>query len=125
MTAGGCAKIKTFNAMNDFETSSTKYNQMLRWRELNLAGSAFVDESVREEYTNRAKAAKGVMITDYRVLSQECSPEKKTAKVVVEIDYYIPPSITLKTLEDIQKWEYVGNNEEKFWRLKSLLPEFK
>jgi hypothetical protein len=125
VTTGACARIKTFNALNDFEKSSKRYNQMLRWHELNLAGSTFGDESVKEEYAERARAAKGVMIADYRVLSQECNPQKKTAKVVVEIEYYIPPSVTLKTLEDVQKWEYVENNETKFWRLKTLLPEFK
>jgi hypothetical protein len=125
VTTGACARIKTFNALNDFEKSSKRYNQMLRWHELNMAGSTFADDSVKEEYTDRARAAKGVTITDYRVLSQECSPEKKTARAVVEIDYYIPPSVTLKTVEDVQKWEYVDINEKKFWRLKTLLPEFK
>lgn len=125
MTAGGCAKIKTMNALNDFEMSAKKYNLMLRWHELDMAGTTFADESVKEEYSQRARAAKGVMITDYRVAYQECNPEKKFAKVVVDIDYYTPPSVTLKSVTDVQKWEYVNINDKQMWRLKSLPPEFK
>ena len=80
---------------------------------------------MKEEYSQRARAAKGVMITDYRVAYQECNPEKKIAKVVVDIDYYTPPSVTLKSVVDVQKWEYVDINDKKTWKLKSLLPEFK
>ncbi len=125
VATGACARIKTLNEVNDFETSSNSYNQMLRWHELNKAGLTFSDDSVREQYSERARAAKGVTITDYRVLFKECNPEKKTAKVVVEIDYFISPSVTLKTLEDVQKWEYVVSNDKKGWRLKTPLPEFK
>ncbi len=125
ISAGACARIETMNSLNDFETSSKKYNQMIRWHDLNKAGLTFVDDSVKEQYAERVKAAKGVNIADYRVLYQECSPEKKTARVVVEIDYFIPPSVTLKTVEDDQKWEYVVSNESKFWKLKTPLPQFK
>ena len=125
IATGACAKIQSMNAMNDFESSSKQYNQMLRWHDLNMAGLTFVDDSIKDVYAKRAKAAKGVNIADFRVLFQECSPEKKTARVVVEIDYYIPPSVTVKTLEDDQKWEYVVVNESKIWKLKTPLPEFK
>jgi hypothetical protein len=120
-----CTKVNNLNAMNDFEKSAKKYNQMLRWHELDMAGLAFADESLKEAYAERAKAAKGVKIADYRVVLQECAPETKTAKVVLDIDYYIPPSVTLKSVEDVQRWEYVDINDKKTWKLKSLLPEFK
>jgi hypothetical protein len=43
----------------------------------------------------------------------------------VEIDYYRPPSITVKTLVDNQEWSYEGPEEGRVWRLKTLLPEFR
>jgi len=45
--------------------------------------------------------------------------------VIADIDYFVAPSITVKTVQDIQKWEYVEENGKKSWRLVSLLPEFK
>jgi uncharacterized protein YceK len=124
LTLCGCSSITNLKVANDFGTSSQKYNEMLRWHEMEMAGSRFADQSVKDEYINRARATKGVTITDYRVVSQECSPDKGDAEVVVDIDYYISPSVTLKTLEDVQKWKYIDENGNKSWRLMSLPPEF-
>jgi hypothetical protein len=120
-----CSSIKNMKIANEFGSSSQKYNQMLRWHEMEMAGLRYADKSVRDEYIDRAKATKGVTVTDYRVEYQECSPDKGDAKVIVDIDYYIPPSVTLKTLEDVQKWKYVDVNGNKTWRLMSMPPEFK
>jgi len=127
-TASSCGTVNTLknmNAANDFQESAKTYNWMLRWHELESAEATFAAEALREEYSERVKAAKGVTITDYRIRSQVCKPENNEGKVVVEIDYFIPPSVTLKTVEDIQKWTYVEKNGKKSWRLTSLLPEFK
>ena len=43
----------------------------------------------------------------------------------MEWDYYIPPSVKLKTVEDPQKWRYIEKLDKKGWLLKTLLPEFK
>jgi len=50
---------------------------------------------------------------------------KGEATVKVEFDYYRPPSTRVHTVEDLQKWSYEGDNDQRNWRLKSLLPEFK
>ncbi len=120
-----CSSLETMQAANEFGTSSRKYNELLRWHELTTAGLTFADQSVKDEFIKRAMAAKGVNITDYRVLLQDCSPTDGVATVILDIDYYIPPSVTLKTLEDVQKWKYVGKEGNKTWRLVSLPPEFK
>ncbi len=125
IAAGACSAVKDMNARNDFEERSKSFNRMLRWRELEMAGVTFPDESMKKEFADRVKAAERVQIADYRVKSQECSLEKQEGKVVIDIDYYIPPSITLKTVEYVQRWEYVGEEGKKTWRLMSLLPEFK
>jgi hypothetical protein len=33
--------------------------------------------------------------------------------------------VTVKTVEDVQTWEYREKNGKRAWRLTSLLPEFK
>jgi hypothetical protein len=117
--------LKKRNAASEFEESAKTYNWMLRWHELEKAEATFAADSLRKEYSERVKAAKGVKIADFRIRNQECSPEKKEGIVVAEIDYFIPPSITLKTVEDVQTWIYVEKDGNKSWRLTSLLPEFK
>jgi hypothetical protein len=127
-TAASCSTVTTvrnMNAANDFQESAKIYNWMIRWHELEKAESTFAADSMRKEYSERVKAAKGVTIADYRIRNQECSPEKKEGTVIVEIDYFIPPSVTLKTVEDVQTWTYVEKEGKRAWRLTSLLPEFK
>ncbi|KAF0220460.1 MAG: hypothetical protein FD174_1114 [Geobacteraceae bacterium] len=107
------------------EKRTKEYNRMLRWQEFDNAAIVFVDKPLRDEFQKRIAAAKDVKVADYRVKSLECDPEKGEATVKAEFDYYIPPSMTLKTAEDVQKWVYSGENGKKEWRLKTLLPAFK
>jgi uncharacterized protein YceK len=125
LTLSACSSIKNFTVADEFEKSSRSYNQMLRWHEWGKAALAFPVGSLREEYALRIKSAGNVTVTDFRVKSLECNPEKGEAKVAIDIDYYIPPSVTIKTVEDNQKWAYIDDNGHKRWRLTTLLPEFK
>ncbi len=106
------------------EKSAKEYNRMLRWQEFDTASIAFVDEPLRNEFQKRIAALKDVKMADYRVKSLECMPEKGEATVKVEFDYYTPPSMKLKTAEDVQKWIYREGKGKKQWRLTTLLPEF-
>ena len=54
----------------------------------------------------------------------ECIPEKGEATVILEIDYYREPSITMKTVEDKQEWQYLGDEDNKRWWLMTLPPDF-
>jgi uncharacterized protein YceK len=125
LTASSCSSIRNFTIGDEFDKSSRDYNQMLRWHEWEKANAAYVTGSLREEYALRIKSARNVTVTDFRVKSRECDPQKGEAKVLLDIDYYIPPSITLKTVEDSQRWAYTGENGHKLWMLTTLLPEFK
>jgi hypothetical protein len=33
--------------------------------------------------------------------------------------------VKVKSVEDVQKWRYVGEKDKGLWMLKTLLPEFK
>ncbi len=109
----------------DFEQNSKEYNHMVRWHELDKACAIFPPEELSKDFAARVKAAKDVTVVDYRVLSMECEPAKGEAKVKAEIDYYLIPSTRVKTVQDNQKWSYVGEGDIKHWRLMTLLPEFK
>jgi hypothetical protein len=120
-----CHSLHISKVAEDFDKGSRSYFRMVRWNELDKTPLYFVDDTLRAEFEKRVKAAKDVQITDYRVKYLECRPEKGDAEVTVEWDYYIPPSIKLKTVEDPQKWRYIEEEARKGWILMTLLPEFK
>ena len=121
----GCAAMEIAKIGTECENSTKDYNRLLRWNELDNALSTYVSPSLKEEYRKRMADTEKVKIADYRVKSRECDPVKRVATTKVEIDYYRPPSITMKTVVDNQEWSYEGPEEGRVWRLKTLLPEFR
>jgi len=119
-------QAKHANIREEFDQSSKGYNKMLRWREVENAGMAYLDPELRDDFMKSAEEFKKreVTITDYRILTSECIPEEKRAESVVEFDYYILPSNRIKTLTYRQKWTYLDTETKKGWQLKSALPAF-
>jgi hypothetical protein len=121
---GGCETLKKKNIAWELDEYSKNYNKMIRWHELDKAGAIFPPEELQAEFTRKADSAKDVTVTDFRIKKMECSPEKGEATVILDIDYYREPSVTVKTVEDKQEWKYVGENGNKHWRLMTLPPDF-
>lgn len=120
-----CQSYRNYNAAQEFTLALREYNRMLRWQEIDQACISFVVKARREECLLRAEAAREVKVADYRVLTEECTPEKGTAETRVAVDYYLPPSSRVKTLEDLQLWRYSEGPDDKGWRLTTLPPLFK
>lgn len=108
----------------NFDKTSRSYATMLRWQEFDAA-AAYVDAPLRDDYRKRVEAARGIRVLDSRILSKDCDTEAKKGEIVMELDYNVNPSTTVRTVTDLQKWRYFDESEKKGWRLESLLPEFK
>lgn len=121
-----CSYAKNSNLREGFEQSMKGYNKMLRWHEVENAGMLYMDKELRAAFMETAEEIKkrGVTITDYRIITYECLPEKETAEVVAEFDYYALPSNRIKTVTYRQNWLYNGIEGEKKWHLKTQLPRF-
>jgi hypothetical protein len=119
--AGGTAKIR-----EEFDKSVKNYNKMLRWHEVPGAGMTYMVPEGREAFQKSAERFRkqGVTITDYRILTTECLPDKGTGDVVAEFDYYILPSNRIRTLTYLQEWVYRQADDVKSWKVKSPLPPF-
>ena len=129
LTLCSCAyalQAKNANISEEFDKSMKGYNKLLRWRDIEGAGMIYMDPELRDAFMKSAEDIKkrGVTITDYRILTSECLPEKKTGEVVAEFDYYALPSNRIKTLTYRQKWTYLDTGEKKGWQVKSGLPPF-
>lgn len=116
-----CATQK--NSREDLEENFKNYNELVRWRQFEDA-SNYPADSISGEYEERLKAAKNVMIVDWRVINLKFGEKMKKAEVKVEIDYYNIFSPRVRTVIDKQKWAYQENKGKGLWRLMSLLPEF-
>jgi hypothetical protein len=120
-----CQSFRENKLNEDFDKATKNYFIMVRWHELEKAPLTFIDDPLRAEFKRRVEAARNVQISDFRVKNMECRPGESKGEVTVEWEYYLPPSFSLKTVEDPQKWEYVEENDKKGWMLKTLFPEFK
>ncbi len=117
----GCS---TYGIREDLDKSLHAYNESLLWHEFDTA-VMFAKESIVKEFMSRAKAAKEVLVTDYRIVSTRYNAENRTASVQVEIDYYTFSSPRVRTVHDTEEWAYVAENGKEGWRLLSLFPQFK
>jgi hypothetical protein len=125
---GGCSiykDVKIVNIGTEFDKSSKGYLNLLRWQEFESALTTYVSVPMQDEYRKKIKETGEARIVDYRVKKKECDPARGDATVIAELDYYRPPSVTVKTVVDTQKWSYEGENDQHSWRLTTLLPDFK
>ena len=115
---------RTYLACGDLQLASRNYNEMIRWNLADAAVPAQVAEGVRDAYRQRLEAARQARVTDCRVRNLECDPDKGEAKVLLEIDYYLPPSTRVRTLQDTQQWRLGADGDKNGWRIGTLLPDF-
>ncbi len=120
-----CATMRLERVGEEFNNASKGYLRLVRWQELDNSALAFVDEPLRADFQKRITAAEQVKVVDYRLKGMECRPQQGEGEVRVEWDYYIPPSVKVKTVTDVQKWRYLDEKDRRGWVLTTLLPEFK
>jgi hypothetical protein len=121
----GCATMKNYNIETEFEKRSRDYVQHIRWNELESNITDYVSVPVREEYRKKLAKTGEIKVVDYRIKAVSCDPVKGEASLKVELDYYRPPSITVRTVIDKQEWSYEGPEDSRVWRLKSPPPDFR
>ena len=121
MLLSGCQHLSTKG--DQCEQSIRAYNRMVRWQEYEAAEKA-VAPPVVDEY-RKTFTAGDLKIADYRIKSLTCDVEKNSAEAVVEIDYYLPPSLSVKTIEDTQKWRHFPDAIPGGGRLVSPPPDLR
>ncbi len=126
LTLSACGEaMRNSRISEDFMTTYKGYVRMIRWHEFDKSTLFYVDDPLRDEFQKRVDDIDEVKVVDYRIKNLVCRPKEGTAEVTVEWDYYTPPSVTVRMVEDNQKWRYVEEEKRKGWLLTTLLPEFK
>lgn len=105
----------------DLQRSIREYNRMLRWQEGSEAVTRFVQPRRQPDYLKRPHGEEAPHVVDYRVGTVSWLSPGSVAVVPVELDYYLLPSATVKTVVDNQEWRYT---EGQGWQITSPPPAF-
>lgn len=82
----------------------------LRWQRYPEAASYFSGD-LGNAFLDQMEALNGLNVTDVRLKRFEFKDGGLHAEARLEMDYYLLPSATLKTLPIVQTWTYFENKE--------------
>jgi hypothetical protein len=119
LTAAACALTFDFRREELFEDMSKRYGRLIRWSEFEAARSYLAADVPKE----RAAPPIRARVTEYDVQQAAYSEDKRQALQTVRITYFQQDNPRLRTIDDLQVWEF--NADKGAWFLKSGFPEFK
>jgi hypothetical protein len=119
LTAAACALTFDFRREELFEDMSKRYGRLIRWSEFEAARSYLAADVPKE----RAAPPTRARVTEYDVQQAAYSEDKRQALQTVRITYFQLDNPRLRTIDDLQVWEF--NTDKGAWFLKSGFPEFK
>lgn len=82
-----------------------EFTAALRWQKY-AAAAEYMQPQYREEFLNRFKSLRDLTIVDVRQVETQLAAEGRRAEVVLEMDYFLLPSVTVETLRIEQVWVY-------------------
>lgn len=108
------------------KTALDDFMYALRWQRYSEAATYFTSEHRRAFLDQIEKTGKDLNVTDVRLKQLDLKDEGRRAEVRLEMDYYLLPSATLKTLLIDQTWVYseVGDAETNGFHITTPFPEF-
>lgn len=115
----GCASSFDFRRHELFTERVRQYGKLLRWSEFEAARSFLASDAQGRQ----ALLPKDVRVTEYEVKQLILTEDARKAGQTVEITYFKERDPRVRTLTDLQQWEF--DNERNDWFLKSGFPDFK
>lgn len=104
MSTTGCTKKRKAKTL---KLSVEKYNHLIRWAEYGKAAKLVDDpEKFMEEMNRRGSNYK---VVDYKIVTIDRKKGNDKAFATVVRQYYILPSVSLKTVRLTQVWEFKDN----------------
>lgn len=100
---GGCALLG--NREGDRKAAFDNFVKALRYQ-LYPAAASYFDPALREPFLDQMEAIKGLTVTEVRTVRLDIKEEGARVEARLEMDYYLLPSATVKTLLIQQIWLY-------------------
>ncbi len=96
----------------------------LRWR-LHPEAAAYFTDEYKEAFLTQMEALADLNVTEVRLNQVNLKEEGLRADTVMEMDYFILPSTTLKTLKIKQTWRYLGpEGADRGYLITTPFPKF-
>ena len=91
------------------EMSRDDFMAAMRWKSFKTAASLMQPE-LRKEFIKTFASLKGIDITDVRLIDLQVYDEGQRFETTVEMDYYLLPSVTVKTFSFDQTWLFIAGD---------------
>jgi hypothetical protein len=118
LLSGACASTFDFRREELFEDMSKRYGRLIRWSEFEAARPYLAADTPKE----RGTIPPSVRVAEYDVQQVVYTEDKRQALQSVKISYFRQDNPRLRTLEDLQIWEFSA--DKGAWFLKSGFPDF-
>jgi len=92
------------------EMSRDDFMSAMRWKTFKAAASLMLPE-LRQDFIKTFASLKDIDITDVRLEDLQVSDEGRRFETTVEIDYYLLPSVTVKTFRFDQTWLFMAGDD--------------
>ena len=119
LLSAACASTFDFRREELFEDISKRYGRLIRWSEFDAAMPYLATDVPKE----KAAAPNDVRVADYEVKQVAYTEDKQQVLQTVRISYFKHSNPRLRTLDDLQLWEF--NPDKGAWFLKSGFPDFR
>ena len=92
------------------EMSRDDFMDAMRWKQFDVAGNLMLPEH-RKQFMKTFMPLKDIHIIDVRLTYLQSSEENRRFEMSVEMDYYLLPSVTIKTFSFDQTWLYFDGED--------------
>jgi len=123
LLACGSSFDKPVNAVG--EMSRDDFMNALRWKQYKVAAEFMLPEN-RKDFLATFNKLKDIHITDVRLLDMQETAEGRRFETSIEMDYYLLPSVSVKTFSFDQDWVYFAGEDssQKGFRIITSFPVF-
>jgi len=107
------------------EMSRDDFMNALRWKQYKVAAEFMLPEN-RKDFLATFRKLKDIHITDVRLLDLQETVEGRRFETSIEMDYYLLPSVSVKTFSFTQDWVYFAGEDssQKGFRIITSFPDF-
>lgn len=107
------------------EMSRDTFISSMRWKRYNTAAS-LIQKEFRQEFKETFTELKDLQITNVELIDLQEFEEGRRFETTIEIEYYLLPSVTLKTFRFDQTWQYFDdeNDPQQGFQVITPFPEF-
>jgi len=107
------------------EMSRDDFMNALRWKQYKVAAGFMLPENSKDFLATFNKL-KDIHITDVRLLDLQETADGRRFETSIEMDYYLLPSVSVKTFSFDQDWVYFAGDDtqQTGFRIVTSFPDF-